>query len=738
MTTSSANSTATAVEPGGLVNPLPDRPRVVLRIGFAGQRDLPEGFEKHLGPTLEAVLKIIGRQLAVTIPAGPVQSEKEPPIAAFFAKESPLLRLITGLCEGADATAAEVREQISGDRELTGGSSACNRVETELAAVLPFDFPTYRKTRPSTFQEKFDATAKSCAYILTADGLYDKQNPDTHLAKARRAKAYRTQSTLLLRHSDMLIAATDPDAPRKAGGTMETVQAALTFDLPVVFIHTAYGKAWLLQPGDEIHSVLAQDAPTAAAFSDSLVTTVQKIVADPNITTHKALLDEYFDEPSVPPLRWDGTQGKEGAIVRALSEREKFWNAIEARFATGCKPRGDAPVAPFKPYRDRASALNRHYAGLYRGAFSVNYMLAVSAVLLAALSLTLLAVTHHSEHGALPRDLIGKLLFLGFTKFLIVAFIAYNTRQAKNEKWNESAVDYRYLSERLRALYYLPLAGSFQPPPVVPPHYATRAVRQSTVDWLFNAIVRSVSPASLATTQSETIDTGSGSLAVKINRLEPEKAAVAVRDGWVKDQVFYHERNTRTMGRIHRSIQHVGAALSYSIIFIVLADIVALIIEFLHAPEHWVHFASSAAPWLLFLAAVLPAAVAALNGIGFQSECYRLAERSALLRVILGGRPPGPPKTSVSWPTLAWCRGVTLVRHAFRCAPDEEAPVLTDGHWGEADALLRRIAVSKQNESTNVAAWSADVLRLTEGIADDLAREASDWSVLYTKEIPET
>jgi len=42
------------------------------------------------------------------------------------------------------------------------------------------------------------------------------------------------------------------------------------------------------------------------------------------------------------------------------------------------------------------------------------------------------------------------------------------------------------------------------------------------------------------------------------------------------------------------------------------------------------------APGLIFLAAVLPAAVASLNGVRFQSECARLSDRSAQMAVQLG------------------------------------------------------------------------------------------------------
>jgi hypothetical protein len=114
----------------------------------------------------------------------------------------------------------------------------------------------------------------------------------------------------------------------------------------------------------------------------------------------------------------------------------------------------------------------------------------------------------------------------------------------------------------------------------------------------------------------------------------------------------------------------------------------------------------------LFLTALLPAAVAALNGLRFQSECRRLAERSATLRVILGGRPTAVP-----------------------AAP----PEITGGRGRQVEDLARRVAAAKHpTADTDPGAWSLDTLRLAERIAEDCTREVAEWSVLYAKELPET
>ena len=83
-------------------------------------------------------------------------------------------------------------------------------------------------------------------------------------------------------------------------------------------------------------------------------------------------------------------------------------------------------------------------------------------------------------------ELPGVLLaLLGFGKLAVVTAILIFTNKANHGRWNEKAVDYRYLAERLRSTAYLPLAGSLRASPPGSAGYATRVSTQSVVDWLF-------------------------------------------------------------------------------------------------------------------------------------------------------------------------------------------------------------------------------------------------------------
>ena len=93
-------------------HPLPPRPRAVLRLGFAGRRVLSPPQEQTLDAALGQVLAVIGHRLAALTPGVAVQAGQEPPVAAFYARRPPLLRLVTGLYEGADTVAAQVLARL--------------------------------------------------------------------------------------------------------------------------------------------------------------------------------------------------------------------------------------------------------------------------------------------------------------------------------------------------------------------------------------------------------------------------------------------------------------------------------------------------------------------------------------------------------------------------------------------------------------------------------------------------
>lgn len=774
--------------------PFPPRPALVFRIGFAGNRLLLENEDQLPTAKREAQLEPLRRKLdeVVATIARYLEElrrdEKRRPLVAYYSKQAPRLRLVTGLADGGDYEAALAlgrlaaveHHTLTGNRPTTAadvsaadalraltptaGGEPAPRLHTELAAVLGCDQDAYCTSQEDSLRQRldqlrglppanltallgtqpldahidarvaectasFNALLPHCSYVLALDGKY-VAGPGGH---HHRARLYRAQATFLLRHVDVLLAVADPAKPARPGGTLETVQRALSFGLPVIFVVPATGQVVVLEPGGEDLATLleqADRAPEATAGATTWQTRigrlVETVIAGPTVPTEVPkpddgarpntsaaagrkkpphgltaeddhILSEYFAD-KVPPNWYDDVARK---TTREKSPLEWCWERFDWCFKEpiGARlrhvwrqlmtpwllppkmPKPDFTTA-YNAYRDRATELNYHYSGHYRGAFVLNYALAVLTVVAAALSLTLQA------HGWHPT---GALVGLGLFKLTLLVQIVRISRRAHHENWNDRAVDYRYLAERLRALRFLPRLGSFQPPSPAPPQYANRVVRQSAVDWLFKAIVRSVPPP---------VAMGA-TLAARPVKLQP--AAVPdglhlLETGVLDEQIAYHHTTERKLTAMNRVLEWAGTSFSWIIIGCVAVDLLFLlkwVPEVL--PPHSEEARHHLGLWLVFVATFLPAAVASLNGIRFQSEAHRLAERSKFVHGLLHGRK----------------REVEKLRAQYT------------------------LDTATQNNPDNLGSWQAQVLRRGEAVANDLVEEVAEWSVIYAKDFLE-
>lgn len=692
----------------------PERPDLVLRIGFAGNRwgrsaeaaagdnDLrpaPEN-KSALRATISDVFdEVEGQMLALTVDAA--GNGRASRIVQFCSTKAPLLRLITGLAEGADQLAAEVLHDRTPRQGLT----------RELAAVLPCPVAAFRATRERWHWPDFDAEVARCAYVLELDGICDKPQPDTPMSKARRTRAYRAQSTFLLRQCDVLLAVVDLTSGGSAGGTLESITRAMAFQLPVIVIDSRTGHVHLLEPSDDLAEAL--DRSASVDWRETLRGWLSLLAAGPATESGASsgsvqmraphsrpssdlFLDEFFAPTPLPPKNRRGT--------RRLTLRERLWNRFSDRFHSAdsrCNPGApnDRPLEPFATWRMRATELSYHYTGLYRGAFILNYALAVVAVTLATLSLVLIATLHASPDIGPIGGLAGALLALAFLKLVCIVTIFFNTHSANHSGWNDKAIDYRYLSERLRCAFYLPTVGSARPPVPAKAQFTSRVLRQSAVDWLFEAMTRHVSPFRIGDLHvTATADTPNGG--ANLLRVDSAASLQGIRAHWLAAQQDYHRRNKVHMDAMHHCSERLVGRLNLTVMFAVTLDLLILLFVFLSEQfglPHWhlVETLHGYAPGLIFVAAVLPAAVASLNGVRFQSECRRLADRSGVMQKLL------------------------------------------QGNAERATALAEQITRSQDDPATDLGSWSAEVLRLAEFCEGELVEEATEWSVLYAKEIHE-
>jgi len=684
-----------------VLSPL-EKPRLVLRVGVAGAIELPESQRGRLHDLFTQVYQVLATRLEALAPGR--DASTRPDICSYYAAGDddrparPLMRVVSGLADGTDQIAFE--SLLAFEREArTGASKPGARTDFELVAILPCDAQSFRDNSEVKNKRAFETLLGRCAYTIELDGRCVPHPPHhaapDRLTTERRNRAFRVQAATLLRHCDLLIAYADLEAGAGVGGTRETMAAAVALGIPVLLLSASPEQrerpvTVIMRPVD----LERTGEPPAASWDRSVDQAVTRILADPRTSRagpyaregteggaarldsgEADLLDEFFDGGN-----------------RRARVRPRLWSAFVRRFHRLTASGADTVVEPFAAFRARAAHLSAHYTGLYRGAFLVNYTLAAVAVALAGASLVYLLFL--ARHAA-PEGEGGRvLLSIAIVELAVLITIFTNTHRGNSHRWNSKAVDYRYLAERLRAMYYLsPMASLRLAPPRVA-RYAATALRQSVVDWLLQAVIRQAPP-----------DTGMPLLAepasqarsdTRVARSDVARALALVRDNWLATQIEYHRATSHTQLRMHRWIQRWVWRLNLAVIIIVSLDLVLILARLLGLRSGWVEAGHSYGPVLVFFAAVLPAVVASLNSIRFQSECLRIAERSAVMVEMLEG-----------------CRA-------------------------ECEVLEARMRSARMHGGAgDPGGWTLEALELGEVCAQMLSDEVAEWSVLYSRDLLE-
>ncbi|MCB1237509.1 MAG: hypothetical protein KDM91_20765, partial [Verrucomicrobiae bacterium] len=463
---------------------LPERPDLVLRLGFAGNRNLPDDPDNLLPRAINWVLDGISRQLAILAPGvldPPTPATSPEHVLKFYSQEFPVLRIVTGLAEGADSL---IGKEVIRRRNSSGTEFSATRVRQ--SAILPCQPEAYRESRDlNLYSHSYDELLEDCDHIIVFDGpstLYPRGNTkegrqlETPIDKERRGHAYRAQSELILRNSDLLLAVADRSVPGLAGGTLETIRDAQHFKLPVVLIDliTSTNPAFdrqavndntakiperllrqarisLVEPGEPFKGAMlpdecflvgessqrASEQAREEKVSIELQRWITAITAGPNLSlpdeshktpgkhSHLDFLSDFFDREDVPPKKeaWSDFASREalwknflihcGKITRLGDYIRREFRALRDgthhvfpppsfRESPGDAIPAGAPerrhLEEIEKFRGRATELNYHFTGLYRGAFILNYGLAVFAVFIAALSLVLIG-----EEKSLPQ-----------------------------------------------------------------------------------------------------------------------------------------------------------------------------------------------------------------------------------------------------------------------------------------------------------------------------------------------
>jgi hypothetical protein len=611
--------------PAGVVEP-PLKPRCALRIGVVGNRRF--GGEKDAEPTaaasvmkscaaaamtalwkvlFDSILRVLDTPLTEPGPSGSVF------LRDLFDDGVPRVAVLSSLAAGSDQIGAQTARNLIE-----------SRIFVELEAVLPFseaDYPGLPGAEQREFREDEAKTLRTLAakasQVIRLDGRYD-HSP---------LEGYRQARDLLLENSDLLVAIYDPRQPGGEAGARETVGQALETGTPVITVLVEENEARI-----NVRRDLPQGVQAAGAEWDAAIA-----VDD---ARWRPLVEHCVAEQLLPPEVTAAAAGHPEALDRALyrlnlisraalpprlCRLEKWFGAVWRRLlelAGATEPSPDFPSAaitlqPYAGLYRRTEELAGMYMATYRGAFVLSYVLASLAVAaaVALMAASLLAHGHPSLWTVIP---------LCVSKVLILGLLLWLEREGRIGRLQEAGVEFRYLAELLRPMQWLARAGTSPPAVDLPVHAAQHDPRRSWMVWLARATARSASFVGGATPQDP-----SRPREVSMNAATAASALERAGSEWLEGQVLYHATNARRM----RTLEHALERWAKQLLWTVLAAAVAacaleLALHFERVPELYESSAFATAVILGAIAAVLPALIAALAGIAFQSEAKRLATRS--------------------------------------------------------------------------------------------------------------
>jgi hypothetical protein len=569
------------------------RPRIALRIGVTGHRDLAARYGQAAWELDRTVKRLLGAIAAGAAAAGGKEAGEE-----AYASSPPHLRLLSSLAEGADRLVAEA-----------SAAFGCR-----LLAVLPFPEPVY--------EEDFEPPSRTAFRALLARA--HAEEGIVALDGGRGAyvgeHSYGAAGRFIVRNCDLLIAVWEYGRRGGFGGTADTIEYALRYDLPVIWI-----------PADAPAEPRLLDGPFALVGKPPAADDVEAAVRDrvagllrpplwrPLADRHRAALVRWWR--ALPyrrgsPYRQFLAEGS--PQPRGLAGSYRLFLSF---FAAPLSKPGEAaarPPPPEAPASIGAAALRRigercdglalYYSACHRSAFLGIYLFAALA-----LTLAILEIAYPAMEGV---GGLGEVVSL----FLIAALVLCD----RLRRWHDRWIDYRSIAEVLRQTAHLSALGRALPARAVLQLTRQPAPEPRASDWTawyLQAVLRQVPPP-----------------AARYDRQYLDRVRAAFVDDLIEGQIAYYQRTGETARRVSEFLTRYGL-LAFALTIVLGLLKLALLPA---GGREWL------VPLLALLAAILPVASAAFMGLRAQAEfeviasgSLRLAERlrqsgPALRRLELG------------------------------------------------------------------------------------------------------
>ena len=598
-------------------------PRLALNIGISGHRPnkLTAAQQKLAGEKF--------RKLADRI-ADEVRSILRKDAGLFYADDPPLIRIVTGLAEGADRLVLANRP-----------------TEWIYEAILPLPRSEYARDfnvqRGGQSSGEFDALLAGAASVtelpLQADS--DPSEPEG------RAASYAALGDFLVHQIDLLVTIWDGKPAEGRGGTAEVIDKALGLGLPIVWLN--------LQPEPTPSLIKANEDSDSGheieVLGDAKLShLLANILAPPQPATgqrhhshdghdHQASDrhgDEHHATSSAPPeflktawprasylpfayslLRKLCGAGRMSWPIRygSLAEQLKSWSPFFSAIEPADHRLSENLAASLLPSSIWADALAWYYGQIYRSAY-------VSVFILASLSVPIgLCYLFFLSSPAVLHIKAGFVVI----ELLIISTVVIVVRRGVASNWHGQWLQTRKLSELLRLgrnLAYVGASRSFIPAP-------GPGQSEDFSDWYVRANFR---------------ECGLPNAVLDPSYLRVVLMAVSHTE--IAQQRSYHRGNASNLNKIHHVLHRLGDVSFIATVMFLLVYLVAWGGDSIYAlfstpPVRvaeaggesvggWFHEALEFVikPIVSIAAAGLPAFGAAITGIREQGDFEGFAERS--------------------------------------------------------------------------------------------------------------
>ena len=603
----------------------PPRARIAFRVGVVGHR--PDRL-----PTAEKSLAVVRRRIADVLDevARAVRAFAAGPGARFYETgATPRLTANSPLAEGAD--------RIFAEEALRRGYG--------LTCVMPFAREEFERDFAGPEAREDESAAHFEAILREADKAGVLTSFELDGRRDRAHEAYGQAGRVVLSQSDLLVAVWDGGGANGVGGTFHTIEQAIAFGVPTLWIDSRAPHGWRLlrQEGDLASLTGEGPAPACPVPPESeMARAIEEIVSlelapDGAEADHlAAYLAETKPRLNLAMIWKLFRDAMDVGRLRLPTVRVKDF---EAQVRRGWPVTGDPDNAEAALRADSSwmnAQLRRHYAwsdkladlyaDAHRSGFVASSLLAGFAVFTALLPVA----GDFSRRAAIATAIVEAVIL-----WLLVGL----PTTARRKRWHQKWLEYRVLAELVRELRILIPFGGARPPPRVAAHLATYGdPARSWMNWQARAIARDIGLPN-ARIDGDYVTTRSAELLEFLGSAAPPRG-----------QIGFHHMNCERMERIHQRLHHMSLVL-FAVTIAAVAGNWLLRFYRPDAPERW-------NAWLILFSAFLPALGAALANINNQGEFARLQRRSRAMAeslsalreqiAALAAGPDAPPLARVS------------------------------------------------------------------------------------------